>query len=42
MDDPTNEQLGTTIGQLRQRIADLEASSAVLDSVLDCIITMDG
>ena len=41
MDDPTNEQLGTTIGQLRQRIADLEASSAVLDSVLDCIITMD-
>ena len=41
MDDPTNEQLGTIIGQLRQRIADLEASSAVLDSVLDCIITMD-
>jgi two-component system, cell cycle sensor histidine kinase and response regulator CckA len=41
MDDPTNEHLATTIGQLRQRIADLEASAAVLDSVLDCIITMD-
>jgi two-component system cell cycle sensor histidine kinase/response regulator CckA len=41
MDDPTNEHLATTIGQLRRRIADLEASSAVLDSVLDCIITMD-
>jgi two-component system cell cycle sensor histidine kinase/response regulator CckA len=41
MDHPTNEDLATTIGQLRQRIADLEASSAVLDSVLDCIITMD-
>src|ERR1700687_5516397 len=27
--------------QLRQRIADLEASAAVLDSVLDCIITMN-
>ena len=41
MDNPTNGHLATTIGQLRQRIADLEASSAVLDSVLDCIITMD-
>jgi PAS domain S-box-containing protein len=39
MDDPPNEDLATT--QLRERIADLEASSAVLDSVLDCIITMD-
>ena len=25
MDDPTNERVATTIGQLRQRIADLEA-----------------
>jgi PAS domain S-box-containing protein len=41
MDDPTHEQVATTIGQLRQRIADLEASSLVLDSVLDCIITID-
>jgi two-component system cell cycle sensor histidine kinase/response regulator CckA len=28
MDDPTNEHPATTIGQLRQRIADLEASAA--------------
>ena len=41
MENPTNEHLATTIGQLRQRIADLEASAALLDSVLDCIITMD-
>src|ERR1700674_1537624 len=41
MNDPTDEHLATTVAQLRQRIADLEASSAVLDSVLDCIITMD-
>src|ERR1700724_2470717 len=41
MDDPTREQLATTVAELRQRIADLEASAAVLDSVLDCIITMD-
>ena len=41
MEDPTHEDLATTVAQLRQRIADLEASAAVLDSVLDCIITMD-
>ena len=41
MDAPTDEQLVTTVAQLRQRIADLEASAAVLDSLLDCIITMD-
>jgi PAS domain S-box-containing protein len=41
MDDPTDEHLATTVAQLRQRIADLEASAAVLDSLLDCIITMD-
>ena len=41
MDDPTHEQIATTVAHLRQRIADLEASAAVLDSVLDCIITMD-
>jgi PAS domain S-box-containing protein len=41
MDDPTDEHLATTVAQLRQGIAELEASAAVLDSVLDCIITMD-
>jgi PAS domain S-box-containing protein len=41
MDDPAKEHSATTVAQLRQRIADLEASAAVLDSVLDCIITMD-
>jgi PAS domain S-box-containing protein len=41
MNDPTDQHLATTVAQLRQKIADLEASAAVLDSVLDCIITMD-
>ena len=41
MDDPTHEHLAATVARLRRRIADLEASAAVLDSVLDCIITMD-
>jgi PAS domain S-box-containing protein len=41
MDELTHEHLVTTVAQLRQRIADLEASAGVLDSVLDCIITMD-
>src|SRR5579864_3048776 len=40
MDDPTHEDLAATVTLLRRRIADLEASAAVLDSVLDCIITM--
>jgi hypothetical protein len=35
--DPPNEHLAATTEQLRHRIADLEASSAVLDSVLDCL-----
>jgi PAS domain S-box-containing protein len=41
MDDPANEPLASTVARLRKRIAHLEASAEVLDSVLDCIITMD-
>src|ERR1700682_1576393 len=41
MDDPTHEDLAAPGTLLRRRIADLEASAAVLDSALDCIITMN-
>ena len=39
--DRTTEQLAKTVAELRRRIAELEVSESVLDSVLDCIITMD-